>query len=147
MEVNCVDGPTEFPPSTSFFQPLPHKPFFKRHLLKENFERDTREIAYTVSTEFPPSSSFFLPPPQKFAFSKCRLKKAENVTSRIACTVFFKRHLLTLLMDEGLTGIGLLDASHVRTALPVFPYFPPSTSTYTTCRTQHVRSLCRTQVT
>jgi hypothetical protein len=31
---------TEFPPSTSFFhplphKPLPHKPFYKRHLLKE----------------------------------------------------------------------------------------------------------------
>jgi hypothetical protein len=41
---------TEFPPSTSFFHPLPHNPFFKRHLLKENCESDTREIACTVSS-------------------------------------------------------------------------------------------------
>jgi len=41
---------TEIPPSTCFFNPLPHKPFLKRHLLKAKCERDTREIACTVSS-------------------------------------------------------------------------------------------------
>jgi hypothetical protein len=31
-EIACTVS-TDFPPSTSFFHPLPHKPFFKRHLL------------------------------------------------------------------------------------------------------------------
>jgi hypothetical protein len=30
---------SEFTTSTELFQPLPHKPFFKRHLLKGNCER------------------------------------------------------------------------------------------------------------
>jgi len=41
---------TEFPPSSSFLYPLPHKPFLKRNLLKANCERDIREIACTVSS-------------------------------------------------------------------------------------------------
>jgi hypothetical protein len=62
----------------------------------------------------------------KFAFSNCRLK------NRLWGSWWKKEvNEETLLMDEGLKGIGLLDDSHVRTALPVFPYFPPSTSTYT----------------
>jgi hypothetical protein len=41
---------TVFRPSTFFFHPLPHKPYFIRNLLKANCERDTREIACTVSS-------------------------------------------------------------------------------------------------
>jgi hypothetical protein len=41
---------TVFLPSTSFFHPLPHKPFFKQHLLEANCDKDTTVIACTVSS-------------------------------------------------------------------------------------------------
>jgi hypothetical protein len=53
---------TEIPPSTSFFYPLPHKPFIKRHLLKANCEWDTRESRAQCQQSLlrPPPSIHFL---------------------------------------------------------------------------------------
>jgi hypothetical protein len=79
---------TDFPPSTSFFHPLPHKPFFKRHLLKAIYERDTRQIARTMSTEFPPSTQFFRPLPHNPFFKRHLLKaNCERDTMGTACNV------------------------------------------------------------
>jgi hypothetical protein len=80
------------------FHPLPHKPFFKRHLLKANSERDTREIACTESS------------------AGGRLKaNCERDTREIACTVSSAGERTITNLASG--------SLHIRNALPVFPLF------------------------
>jgi hypothetical protein len=79
---------TEFSPCNSFFHSIPHKPFFKRHLLKTNCEGDNREMASTVKTGSRSSSPFFHPLPHKPIFKRHLLKaNCERDSREIACIV------------------------------------------------------------